>query len=111
MSLVVASLLAAAGVSGSSQAVPKVLDLFRKLHTAEQQKAAEKPADHVSFHLTEAEVNEYAEHALRTSPRPGVQSVTIKLFPNNYYSTYTVIDFDAVEKWKPGPSRCCLTRC
>jgi hypothetical protein len=99
--LIAGSWLAAA-TAGTSQAVPKVLDLFQRLQTAQQQKAQGKPASHVEFRLTEAEVNEYAEHALRTTPRPGLQSVTVKLFPNNYYSTYTVIDFDAVEKWKPG---------
>ena len=58
--------------------------------------------DRVRFRLTEAEVNEYADYALKSTPRPGLQSVTIKLFPNNYYSTFTVIDFDAVERFKPG---------
>jgi len=26
----------------------------------------------------------------------------VKFFPANYISTYTVIDFDAVERWHPG---------
>ncbi len=97
-----ALLACAAAAFGSGGGVAKVQDLFQELRNAEGQKAAGKKVDHVTFRLTEAEVNEYAEHALRNTPRPGVQSVTIKLFPNNYYSTYTVIDFDAVEKWKPG---------
>jgi hypothetical protein len=42
-------------------------------------------------------------YALRTTPRPGVQSLTIKSsLPHNYVSTFTVVDFDAVERWKPG---------
>jgi hypothetical protein len=41
-------------------------------------------------------------YALRTVPRPGVDSVTIKIFPQNYVSTFTVVDFDNVERWKPG---------
>jgi len=94
--------LGAATFAPSSPAVSKVLDLFQKLQAAEQQKTQGRPVDHVSFRLTEAEVNEYAVYALRTNPRPGLQSVTVKIFPNNYYSTYTVIDFDAVERWKPG---------
>jgi hypothetical protein len=28
--------------------------------------------------------------------------VSVKFFPANYVSTYTVVDFDAVERWKPG---------
>jgi hypothetical protein len=34
-------------------------------------------------------------------PPPGLDSVTIKAFPHNYISPLTVVDFDAVEKWKP----------
>jgi hypothetical protein len=94
---------AAPVVDHPGQAVPKVLDLFERLQTAQEDKAQGKtPPEHVKFRLTEAEVNEYAKHALRTTPRPGIQSVSIKIFPHDYYSTYTVIDFDAVERWKPG---------
>ena len=100
--LAVPSLAPAANVPTPSPAVPKVLDLFHRLHAAEEQKKQGKPMSKVSFQLTESEVNDYAVHALRTTPRPGLQSVTVKLFPNDYYSTYTVIDFDAVERWKPG---------
>jgi hypothetical protein len=35
-------------------------------------------------------------------PRPGIESVTVKVFPNNYVSTFVVVDFDAVERWHPG---------
>ncbi len=28
--------------------------------------------------------------------------MTVKAFPNNYVSTFTIVDFDAVERWKPG---------
>jgi hypothetical protein len=52
--------------------------------------------------LTDAEINEYLKYSLRTSPRPGVEAVTVKVFPYNYVSTFTVVDFDAVERWKPG---------
>jgi hypothetical protein len=94
--------MAAAPVSGLSQAVPKVLELLQRLQAAESQKAQKKPADRVHFRLSEAEVNEYARYRLEATPRPGLQSMTVKIFPQNYYSTYTVIDFDAVESWKPG---------
>lgn len=82
--------------------VAKVLDIFSRLQTAQQQKVHGQASQHVDFALTEAEINGYAAHALRVTPRPGVDSVTVKVFPYNYVSTYTVIDFDAVEKWKPG---------
>ena len=86
--------LAAGPVSVPAPAVPKMLELFQRLQTA--------PAHYVQFRLTEAEVNEYARYALQATPRPGLQSVTVKIFPQNYYSTYAVIDFDALEQWKPG---------
>jgi hypothetical protein len=83
-------------------AVSKVLDLFQRLQTAEKQKQEKKPVNRVQFQLTETEVNEYARYARQVNPRPGLDSVTVKFFPQDYYSTFTVIDFDAVEKWKPG---------
>src|SRR5438445_288678 len=85
-----ALVLAAAPFSVPSPAVPKVLDLFQRLQTAEQLKAQKKPHGRVQFQLTEAEVNEYARHALQVTPRPGLQSLTVKIFAQNYYSTYTV---------------------
>jgi hypothetical protein len=99
--LPVAMLFAASGAA-QNPAVPKVLDLFQRLQAAQQNKAQNKPAEHVTFHLTEGEINRYSEYALHTTPRPGLQSFTVKVYPNNYYSTFTVIDFDAVERWKPG---------
>src|ERR1019366_9719760 len=55
-----------------------------------------------SFALSDGEINDYMRYALRTTPRPGLDSVTVKIFPHNYVSTFTVVDFDAVERWKPG---------
>ena len=28
--------------------------------------------------------------------------MTVKVFPQGYISTFTVVDFDAIERWKPG---------
>jgi hypothetical protein len=78
----------------------KFLGLFAELRAAEAQPADKRR--HVSFALTDREINDYMQYALRATPRPGVDSVTIKIFPHNYVSTFMVIDFDAVEQWKPG---------
>jgi hypothetical protein len=77
-------------------AVQKVLRLFGDLNQAQatQQK--------VRFQLTEAEVNEYLRHAQKVNPRPGLDRLTVKFFPGNYISTFTVVDFDMVEKARPG---------
>lgn len=83
-------------------AVTKMLDLFERLRTAENLKLAGKPAPQVDFQLTERDINDYLKYSLVAAPRPGLKSVTVKAFPNNYISTYTTIDFDAVEKWKSG---------
>lgn len=56
----------------------------------------------VSVHLVDQEINEYLQHSLRAKPRPGMESCKVKIFPRNYISTFTVVDFDAVERWKPG---------
>lgn len=87
-------LLVAAGDAPAPQpaAVSKVLDLFDRLRAGKK----------IGFQLTEAEVNEYMVSALKRQPRPGLESTRIRFFPKNYVATYTVVDFDAVEKWKPG---------
>src|SRR5574340_309589 len=82
--------------------VGKMRDLFVRLQTAQAARGAGRQPARVAFQLTEAELNEYMGYALKATPRPGLQSVTVKLFPYNYVSTYTVVDFDAIEKWKPG---------
>jgi len=60
------------------------------------------PREHISFRLWENEINDYLRYSLKTTPRPGIQSMTVKVFPNNYISTFVVVDFDALERWKPG---------
>lgn len=92
--LLCACFSAAAAQPVQSPAVVKVLGLFERL------RAPQTP--HVSFALTESEINDYLKYSLRLTPRPGLESITVKAFPNDYLSTYTVIDFDAVERWKPG---------
>jgi hypothetical protein len=78
----------------------KVLDLFDRLRNAQEHKG--DPDTNVSFKLTDAEVSDYMRYALKTTPRPGLDSVTIKFFPKDYVSTFTKVDFDAIERWKPG---------
>jgi hypothetical protein len=81
-------------------AATKMLDLFDRLRDVQSDDFEGDP--HVALKLTETDVNEYMRYALKTTPRPGVESVTVKFFPKDYISTYTRIDFDAVEKWHPG---------
>ena len=102
--LLAAAPLVFGGSVGETAPLPpaavKMLDLFDRLRGAQN-----NPADgdhHVAFKLTEPEINEYLRYALKTTPRPGVDSVTIKVFPKDYISTYTKVDFDALDKWQPG---------
>ncbi len=85
-------LFAAGDAAAPSAAVSKVLDLFDRLRAGKN----------TSFQLTEAEVNEYLLSALKRQPRPGLHNTQIRFFPNNYVATFTVVDLDAVERWKPG---------
>jgi hypothetical protein len=86
---------------GTSPVVTKFLTLFDQLRAAEASKAR-GIYQHVAFQLSDSEINEYMRSSLKTTPRPGMESMTMKIFPNNYISTYTVVDFDAVERWHPG---------
>jgi hypothetical protein len=100
--------LPAAAQAGNSQPAPaappvvaKFLGLFDQLRAAEEHKA-KGAAEHVAFQLTDDEINDYMRYSLKTTPRPGLESVTVKIFPQNYVSTFTIVDFDAVERWQPG---------
>jgi hypothetical protein len=79
----------------------KFLGLFDQLRAANAAKARGEQQP-VTFRLFDSEINEYMQYSLKAVPRPGLESVTLKLFPNNYISTFTVVDFDAVERWRPG---------
>jgi len=100
-------LYAAQGAGVASSATPppvavKFLTLFDQLRAAQDQHAKGLPASHIGFQLSDGEINDYMRYSLQTIPRPGIESVTVKAFPNNYVSTFVVVDFDAVERWKPG---------
>jgi hypothetical protein len=82
-------------------AAQKFLGLFDQLRNAQAQNA-HGGHEQVAFRFSDAEINEYMRYSLHATPRPGLDSVTVKVFPQNYISTYTVIDFDAVERWHPG---------
>lgn len=104
--LVLAILFLAAGpaqplavVQTPSPASSKFLALFDRLRAAE---APGGTHQRVAFQFSDSEINEYLRYSLKTTPRPGVDSVTVKIFANNYISTFTVVDFDAVERWRPG---------
>jgi hypothetical protein len=94
-------LLPASGADSVPPAAAKFLQLFQDLREADAQKI---PAarHHVSFQIYANEINEYMRYALRVNPRPGIDSMQVKIFAHNYVSTFTVIDFDAVERWKAG---------
>jgi hypothetical protein len=84
---------------GGPPVVAKFLDLFDQLRDAQDPAGEHK---HVAFQLSETEINEYLRSSLKTTPRPGLDSVTVKVFASDYISTFTRVDFDAVERWHPG---------
>ena len=79
----------------------KFLGIFDQLRAAQAQDAR-GVHQNVTFRLSDSEIDEYLRYSLRATPPPGLESVTVKAFPQNYISTYTVVDFDAVERWHPG---------
>ena len=96
------ALAIAAALAANSQSAPatapvaKVLEIFTRLQAAQQKYQP------VQFQLTDAEMDEYSRYALTVTPRPGLRSFSVKVFPNNYLATLALIDFDALERWKPG---------
>jgi len=102
MSLMTATLLPGVNLMGAVPApappasAVKILDLFGRLRDTAQ------PPHQVAFNLTESEINEYLRYALKTTPRPGLDSVAVKFFSQDYISTFTTVDFDALARWQPG---------
>jgi hypothetical protein len=82
-------------------AATKILTLFDQLRSAEAKRAQGSPV-HVTFQLSDSEMNEYVRYALKITPRPGLESFSAKISAHNYVSTFTIVDFTAVERWKPG---------
>src|SRR5579883_2525557 len=82
--------------AGDPPVAQKFLTLFDDLRAADAQRR------HVAFALSDREITDYMRYSLHATPRPGLDSVTVKIFPQNYVSTFTVVDFDAIERWKPG---------
>ncbi len=54
------------------------------------------------FTVSEKQLNDALSAELRSEPRPGIERATIKLFPGNYVSIYATVDFDEVERARPG---------
>lgn len=79
-----------------------MLSLYERLEAAHRQRLAGGRGAHIGFQLSESEINDYLRYSLKQQPRPGVETVSLKFFPSDYLSSFTVIDFDAVERWKPG---------
>ncbi len=92
---------ASPGATSAPAVTVKFYTLFDQLRVAA---AAPNngPRPHVSFKLSDAEITDYLKYSLKTTPRPGLDAMTVKVFPANYISTFTVVDFDAVERWHPG---------
>jgi hypothetical protein len=99
------AVLAALAVCAGGEVAPKpavvsrMWTLFEKLRKAE---TATENREHINLRLTAIEVNDYFKEELKTLPRPGIKSVNLKFFPGNYVSSYTTVNFDEVEKWRPG---------
>jgi hypothetical protein len=75
-----------------SDSVREVMNLFQRLRSSAPSKSQ----------IDEKTINDYLQYSLRAIPRPGLQSCKLKIFPQNYISTFSVVDFDAIERWKPG---------
>jgi hypothetical protein len=90
-----------ATTGGPPPVAVKFLDLFDRLRTAQEKSAA---GEHqlVSFQLSETDVNDYLRYSLKATPRPGLDSVTVKFLAKDAISTLARVDFDAVERWHPG---------
>ena len=82
-------------------AVIRMQSVVDRLEAAQSQQARGK-ASRVTFQFSESEINEYLRYSLKEQPRPGIESIRLKFFPRNYVSSFTLIDLDEIERWRPG---------
>ena len=99
--LIFSALVLSAAIQAESPAVTKVLTLFNDLNTASNEKAAGR-VKKIKFTLTDGELNDYLRHALTVNPRPGLNAMRVQFYPSNYLATQVTVDFDAVERFRPG---------
>jgi len=98
----VSSFQAATVTEAPPPAAARFLELFDRLRSA-QQKSVELGRHHLlTFLFSENDVNEYLRYALKATPRPGLDSLTVKISGNDSIATLAKVDFDAVERWHPG---------
>jgi len=82
------------------QRVSHVLELLASLWKYEMN--GRKQTQKIAFEIPEDEVNDYLTYSLRLVPRPGIERLAVRLLPQSGVRATAVIDFDAVERWKPG---------
>jgi len=87
-------------VGEQTQPVVHMLDLFAALWKYDRS-GRNRAEQKISFEIPEAEVNDYLAYALKAAPRPGVESVAVKLLPHSEVLVTAVIDLDAVAGWNP----------
>ena len=99
--LILSAFVLSVAIQAESPAVTKVLTLINDLNTAKNEKVAGR-VKKVNFTLTDGELNEYLRHALTVNPRPGLNALRVQFYPSNYLATLVTVDFDAVERFRPG---------
>jgi hypothetical protein len=95
-------LLPAAAIAITSFAAEPSGGAGRVAGLLESLQRAQAQPQPVRFDFSEAEINDYIAFALQRTPRPGLAGSAVKFFPGNYVSTFTTVDFAAVESWHPG---------
>ena len=86
--LILSAFVLSVAIQAESPAVTKVLTLINDLNTAKNEKVAGR-AKKVNFTLT-------------VNPRPGLNALRVQFYPSNYLATLVTVDFDAVERFRPG---------
>src|ERR1035441_7161619 len=72
--------------------VERMLGFFESLRNAGREQAAHRAVPHVEGRFADGEVNEYLAYALKTAPRPGVESIHVECANGNYIATTVVAD-------------------
>jgi hypothetical protein len=92
--------VSASGVPPSSQAdgVQRVKNVLEALQRFDRT-GRNRQMQQVSFELPEADINDYLAWSLRTTPRPGVAGIFVKLHAGNHVNVRAALDFSSMGSW------------
>ena len=86
--------------SGPADGVQRVKNVLEALQRFDRT-GRNRRMQQVSFELPESDINDYLAWSLRTTPRPGIAGIFVKLQAGNQVAVRAALDFSSMGAWAP----------